>query len=159
MSTVIVPTKEWREIDKSSWPRGPWDSEVDRKQWTDPDTGLPCLIVRHDRSGHWCGYVGVREGHPSFGKGYDDCDYGAHGGLTYADHCDGKICHETEVEDRVWWLGFDCAHAGDASPRYHENLARMVLGDHPGFQDVYRDQAYVESECKSLAAQLTKTVP
>lgn len=63
--------------DKSKWARGEWDSEPDKVQFEDRETGLPCLIVRTLHSGHLCGYVGVAEGHPLFGKSYSEriaCD-------------------------------------------------------------------------------------
>jgi hypothetical protein len=51
-------------------PAGEWDNEPDKIQWLDEDTGLDCLMVRN-HFGSWCGYVGVTEGHPLFGVGYD----------------------------------------------------------------------------------------
>lgn len=51
-----------------------------------------------------CGYVDVPIGHPLYGVDYDDVDgISVHGGLTYSDYTD----------DRMWRLGFDCAHLGD----------------------------------------------
>jgi hypothetical protein len=227
---------EYRTVDKSSWARGPWDSEPDKRQWRDDETGLPCLIVRN-HSGAWCGYVGIGEGHPFYGKSYGDripvpdrdavaisektspialfcealreddgcvsldmvCD--VHGGITFADHCheagraefdcwremmlgckgeidrfprgdsaerwremghllddfDGwrthceqtSICHRVEAgeNDKVWWLGFDCCHCGDASPRYIGELRGLGSG-------VYRDVNYVTTEVGNLARQL-----
>ena len=35
-------------------------------------TGLPCLVKRSPHIGNLCGYVGVSEGHPWFGKHYSD---------------------------------------------------------------------------------------
>jgi hypothetical protein len=148
-----METKEWRdEVDRTGWGDGPWDGEPDRKQWQDPETGLPCLIVRQDRWGMWCGYVGVSPGHPYYEKSYGDCDADVHGGLTYSDHCFSRICHETANEDRVWWLGFDCHHGYDFAPGFGLNLPPEMRCIWPGAR--YRDQAYVEHQCKSLAAQL-----
>lgn len=154
--------------EKADWPDGPWQTEPDKLQWTD-STGLPCLIKRN-RMGALCGYVGVSEGHPWFKKGYDDLpDYGpnVHGGLTYADLCeagapeDKGICHVPAPgePDHVWWLGFDCAHAGDLIPgleRIHREVeSRMGIGRlDPEWRDVYRDIAYVRNECHDLAKQL-----
>lgn len=146
---------EWRTIDMSAWPRGVWDAEPDKKQWTDKATGYPCLIVRNGETlGHLCGYVGVTEGHPAFEKHYDGVDVRCHGGLTYSDFCmkdadeAESICHKVETgdNDRVWWLGFDCAHYQDLSPGMRRYSAQS--------EDVYRDLAYVEAECAELAAQL-----
>lgn len=66
-----MQTREWTFRDKSTWGAGPWQSEPDKRQWTDAATGLPCLIVRGP-SGALCGYVGVPKSHPLHGKGYGD---------------------------------------------------------------------------------------
>lgn len=56
-------------VDKSGWGDGPWQLEPDKKQWEDEVTGLPCLIVRNTQvTGSLCGYVGVPQGHPLYGK-------------------------------------------------------------------------------------------
>lgn len=65
-----MKTIEYRTIDKSSWPRGEWDHEPDKRQWQDEATGLPCLIVRQRDSGHLCGYVGVPKSHALHGRDY-----------------------------------------------------------------------------------------
>lgn len=66
-----MKTQEWSDyVDKSAWGDGAWQSEPDKKQWKDPTTGLPCLIVRGSHGG-WCGYVGVSPSHPAHGLSYD----------------------------------------------------------------------------------------
>jgi len=155
-----METLEYRTIDKSGWQRGEWDTEPDKRQWQDAETGLPCLIVRGPM-GALCGYVGVPEGHPAHGKDYGDIDVQCHGGLTFADSCHGGeesrgICHKPEAgePDHVWWLGFDCAHSGDM---YHMGITGMPLMDHGGYS-VYRNIVYVTGECASLAKQLKEQV-
>jgi hypothetical protein len=107
-----METKEYRTRDKSEWGPGAWQDEPDKAQFMDEPTGLPCLIVRNN-SGALCGYVGVTEGHPYFGKDYDSsasvphicdesCDaendyhshsssvgghLSVHGGITFSDFC------------------------------------------------------------------------
>lgn len=143
MKTITETT-----IDKSDWQTGPWQKEPDKKQWLDEVTGLPCLIVRHPEMGHLCGYVGVSKGHPWFEKGYDDVNARVHYGLTYANHCADKICHVVEEgeDDNVWWLGFDCAHCDDRSALTARYKDLRPLG-------AYKDIAFVEAECRSLAQQ------
>lgn len=148
--------QQWTFIDKSAWPRGPWDNEPDKMQWPDEATGLPCLIRRNRVFGSLCGYVGAPEGHPWFGMGYDDVPADVHGGLTFADACapDDRqhgICHvvESGESDRVWWLGFDCGHAGDFAPG-------MPAGFREALGETYRDLDYVRAECSRLAAQLAE---
>jgi hypothetical protein len=160
-----METKTFKTIDRAAlgWPSGEWDSEPDKMQWPDEATGLPCLAVRHPRSGNWCGYVGVAEGHPLFGKDYDDADLEVHGGITFAEACrpgsdeSTGICHTPAPgePDHVWWLGFDCAHAWDHSPddvrRSAEGYPWNLLSD-----SHYRTLAYVQNECRSLAQQLAQ---
>jgi hypothetical protein len=51
--------------------------------------------------------------------------------------------------DDVWWLGFDCAHSGDAMP-YRSYLDYNTPGE------TYRDIFYVTKEVTALAKQLHK---
>lgn len=81
-----METLEYRTVDKSQWGNGPWQSEPDKKQWRDAETGFPCLIVRGP-SGALCGYVGVPRSHPAFEKDYNDVDVEVHWGLTFASKC------------------------------------------------------------------------
>lgn len=92
-----------------------------------------------------------------------------HGGLTFASACSphgdeaANVCHvpgpgET---DRVWWFGFDCAHAGDLCPQMNMHLKQMdaILPMPPSLagyrdNDEYRDVAYVKEQCAMLAKQL-----
>lgn len=73
-----------------------------------------------------------------------------HGGLTYAQD------HEPYGEpDGLWWFGFDCAHCDDLIPSFAES--RIYSDSMRGLpKGIYRDQAYVVSECQSLAAQLVR---
>lgn len=59
-----------------------------------------------------------------------------HGGLTYS----GKAWWDEESP--LWWLGFDCSHSGDLSPK-HEEFGRSLGG-------VYRNAGYVR-ECIAKA--------
>jgi hypothetical protein len=146
--------KAWKTINKSQWPRGLWDAENDKAQWLDHESGLPCLMVRNPRGGHWCGYVGVPKGHPWHGLDYTaspELDaVEVHGGLTFASRCQHPedeatgVCHVVEDgdDDDVWWLGFDCAHYGDCSPGYQM------------FDGSYKTAEYIRFECANLARQV-----
>jgi hypothetical protein len=168
----------WTTIDKSGWHRGEWDDEPDKAQWVDPDTGLDCLIVRQRSGGHLCGYVGVPPSHPYYGVDYSECslptpctpedrwchdhspiyNVDVHGDLTYAAACQLSddpatgICHIPEPgrPDDVWWLGFDCGHAWDASPAYIGDPLRDSI------DSTYKWFGYVQGEVTRLAAQLAE---
>jgi hypothetical protein len=151
IAAALLQGRTWATIDKSSWGPGEWQCEPDKVQWIEHN--LDCLMTRGPHGG-WCGYVGVPEDHPAFGKGYDEDELagiGVHGGLTYAGESYGlpesDICHVPAPgrPEVLWWLGFDCAHAGDISPAYHHTY---------GLNGVYRNRAYVKDEVTQLAKQL-----
>ena len=174
MNTII-----YRDvIDKTSWGDGPWQQEPDKLQWQD-ETGLPCLAVRHLRTGNWCGYVGVAHGHPLYGCHYTDAEVEllpAHGGITFSDHCqegpdEHAICHipSPGESDDVWWFGFDCAHFMDFMPGMSadmKDLGRHAVkhGIEPPdkredllFWPTYKTLAYVQACCHQLAEALVWT--
>lgn len=159
-------------IDRSGWPKGPWDIEPDREQWQ-TSVGFVGIIVRN-RLGALCGYVGVPEGHQAHGRSWESSDsyergedgeidydrrkpnpvddLNVHGGITYAEPCQGNVCHVPapgELE-HLWWLGFDCSHSGDASPGMMKH--GLHLGHFGG--SIYRDMGYVRREVERLAQQL-----
>jgi hypothetical protein len=148
-----MKTLTYTTIDRSAWPSGEWDSEPDKVQWKDMATGLPCLAVRNQHMGHWCGYVGVAPGHPQYEMG--GCELDVHGGVNFAAMCapgepvETGVCHIAEPgePEHVWWLGFDCAHAFDLVPFMSDTLR---LGG------IYRTLDYVQAECRSLALQLAQ---
>lgn len=159
----MTDKKEQTYIDKTDWPNGAWKDEPDRVSWVDPATGFDCLLRRSPNSFGWCGYVSIHKGHPLYGKGWADegvCDLEIHGGITYGEPCDEDpikgICHLSESRDDAWWLGFDCGHANDISPRFlmdYEAIqpgGKICLWEHA----TYKDIDYVISEVESLAAQL-----
>ena len=45
--------REYRTVDKSTWARGPWDTEPDKMQWRDEATGLDCLYEHDSPRGVW----------------------------------------------------------------------------------------------------------
>lgn len=104
--------------------------------------------VTHNRGGYRCGYVRVPAGHPWHGRDYDGIGPypDVHGGLTFAEA--DTDCGKGG-EDNAWWLGFDCAHAGDAPdpglPGYYAAMAERY--------GIVRTTEYVAEECRSLARQ------
>lgn len=143
---------------RKEWGSGPWEDEPDLVEWR--HAGLACLAVRGG-SGAWCGYVGVPGSHWAFGRRYDRVpESSSHGGLTFSNTCSGAICHEPagDEPETVWWLGFDCAHAGDLAPsldairsRYRMDLE--ALGSWLP-RDVYRSLDYVKATVEALADEL-----
>lgn len=136
-----------REEKLAKYGAGPWVDEPDRVEWR--AHGHVCLIVRGPH-GSLCGYVGVTPGHPWHGKPLAEVEESvdAHGGLTYAAECQGNICHVPAPgePEHLYWLGFDCGHAGDFVPV----LARLGCAFH---DDQYRTVEYVRAAVERLAVQ------
>ena len=128
-------------------PSGLWDGEPDQIAWTDPDTGYPALMWRN-KFGSWCGYVAVPPGHPAheLDQGFLD-GIEVHGGITWSGpRRDGA---------ELWWVGFDCGHAGDDNWLMAEHEAKY--GTCP-FNGVYCDVGYVRQEVSRLAQQLKEMI-
>lgn len=153
----------------------PWESEPDEVAWRHDGSGYLCLLIRGP-TGAWCGYVGVDTDHIAHGLRYYADSYSvediargdksaseanvqirvneiqAHGGLTFS----GERSHP-EASGFEHWFGFDCAHAGDFSPKYDDpNHPVLGLGKPTGWGGVieYRDVDYAKSECEKIASQL-----
>ena len=118
------------ELNKESWPPGPWHSEPDELEWQ--HCGLQCCM-RRNWSGAWCGYVRVPEGHPHFGVHYDEL-------YQYDVHCELTFSGSRRDQDG-WWVGFDCSQKCDGTPAC----------PHRG---VYRDLQYAKEQTESLAEQV-----
>jgi hypothetical protein len=107
----------------------------------------------------------VNEGHPSFGRHKYEIDAEVHGGVTFALACerDGEwsssICHlpDDGEPNKLWWVGFDCAHALDLLPSQPSWPRRGVGFDLPRWAEaVYRDLSYVERHVGYLALEATR---
>tara|TARA_R110000851_G_scaffold332811_1_gene510040 strand:- start:747 stop:1226 length:480 start_codon:yes stop_codon:yes gene_type:complete len=157
-----MKAREWTTVDKSSWGHGPWQSEPDKKQWTDEMTGFPCLIVRNG-AGSLCGYVGVGPDHSFFDL--DECEsfglpLSVHGGITFARRCnevgdEGEtVCHVAPKDVPRFWLGFDCSHLGDLNPGPSDVYSAWAF---EGEEEIYRDINYVMKQCADLAQELMQT--
>lgn len=123
------------------------------KDWI-TDAGLRAVVLALPL-GHRCGYVAVQHEHPAYGKGYDDVDVEAHGGLTYAG---GEDDYPAEGKG-VWWFGYDCAHYLDAlDPAIMSEEYKKLFFKWPALSlretATLRDTAYCVAECEALAKQL-----
>lgn len=121
--------------------------------------GYTCYI-RKMKLGYYCGYVGVSQFHPFYGKHYDELDIDVHGGLSYS----GMMKFS-----EYWLFGFDCAHLGDEikSQKSKNSLLKHFLSivrkslnipETPEYDYIIegeeRDLSYVIDQCERLALQL-----
>jgi hypothetical protein len=151
-------------LDKTAWGEGPWQHEPDRAEWRDEATGLPCLALRHEHYGHWCGYVAIPADHP-WNDADDLYDVETHGEITYGPaRCQPereerlpwlRVCHTPQPgeSDDVRWVGFDCGHQGYHDPDYEPGSDWNPRGA------TYRDLTYVEAQCALLAKQAKAEIP
>lgn len=153
----------------------PWKAEPDEEVFE--AHGLKCKVRRVTGLGHLCGYVGVPESHPWFGKSYSDSVPASRELLERPIDIDktgaiNLLCAKEPTEEAtdivllidvhggltyaengiaelkgLWVFGFDCAHAGDLTPDTALRYGMFA-------NDVYRDFPYVKGETESLARQL-----
>ena len=153
--TVTVGLYDERDIGREEWPAGPWSSEdFDWAVWTDTTSGYQCAIKRN-HSGAWCGYAVIPPEHPANNPSDEDPDWQGRdlttGNPTWFDVHGGVTFHGqmglAEVHLDGTAVGFDCSHAGDASPRYTWQGG------------VYRTAEYAVCETVSLASQIASFQP
>lgn len=151
---------------------GPWNQEPDKLAWTDPATGLACIVLRQD-NGTLSGYVAVDPGHPLWGFTWDAVPSAIgkapHRGIDYAELClhTGperiRVCHTRPAQmhrnapqgadaaghDDKWWFGFSTSAPGDFVPKGAKPRLHREEGE------VYRTLDYVFEQTRELAAQLS----
>jgi len=132
----------------------PWETEPDEADWVDAQTKYKCRILRNDRTGTLCGYVGVPRGHRFYGVTYQEAERGdndflVHGGLTFSGHMgEGSVYH---------FFGFDTAHGGDFSPKLVVQMLRWANAEgasHHYRHEKYRTWDYVQKHVGRLSAAL-----
>jgi len=150
------------------WGYGEWVEEPDEAEFE--HNGILCKVIRsvaHEYpntkymfGGHFCGYCRIPKNHVDYDhKKPFDLGYDVHGGITY-----GKL-----DENEEYWIGFDCAHAGDIVPSLEaskkirgedEGIIELKLQfpDSPVWRIAYRNIRFVVSECKSLAEQIAEKI-
>lgn len=109
--------------------------------------------VTANQIGYRCGYVRVPAGHPWHGFGYDDIEPypEVHGGLTFAEP--DTDCGKGGA-DNAWWLGFDCAHMGDAPDPALPGCHQLTEPYRSLFSlGTIRTTEYVIAQCRGLVRQ------
>lgn len=146
MNWLMEPNE--MKIDKSTWGPGPWQDELDHREWE--YKGFHCILDRTPQ-GSFMGLVGVGWSHPWFGLDYTVINryVAVHGGLTYS---------ELGLSGS-WWLMFHCAHRSDYTP--HGVWQKVIYQGaetvfYSPLQDPsqYRDFNYVTGQTELLARQL-----
>ena len=120
--------------------------------------GYTCVVLAQ-RLGHRCGYIGFNKENLFYEKDYDDmCEIDVHGGLTYAG---GGSNSKYPIESDLWWVGFDCAHGGDAKDL---NIIRELNdeNEHLNFllsmsnYGTVKSLEYCIQECRNVVNQMIK---
>lgn len=124
--------------------------------WT-TDVGYPAVCVRTGDPYigiHRCGYVRIPEDHPWYGVHYNNLEPcpDVHGGITFSEEI------SFAEGPPAWWIGFDCAHLGDAREPWpevttlaaHRPISRLLDNG------VVRNLYYVMQECEKLAIQVAE---
>lgn len=112
--------------------------------WEDGE--FRCLIMRGPAA--ICGYIGVKELNPLYGKDYfdPDVDIDCHGGLTYS-----AMGNDTfKRPSGYWWFGWDYGHWGDKS--FYDYTYHLISGTN----SMEWSPEYVYSEFPDVISQFKK---
>jgi hypothetical protein len=168
---LLYVNQQKDSMQKQYWAKGPWTDEPDTKDIS--YKGYQGYIKRNDL-GALCGYVMIPSDHPIL-KGIDldadDLEYekvplNAHGGITF-----GNTATNTQTGQKVYVVGFDCAHSTDLIPfrtwmtnpdlpeelRQNEAVQKLIeLELASSFQkyQTYKDIDFVTKEIESMIDQI-----
>lgn len=119
-----------------------------------------CVIVG-SYMGHRCGYIAIPKDHELYEKDYDEIDISVHGGLTYSEY--SRDNYPVKSDEDVWWIGFDCAHGGDAKDleliksfgeENHEVQVMLDMESRFSNYGTVRNIEYVENELIDAVKQI-----
>lgn len=134
-------------------------AHIVEKDWV-TKAGLRAVILittdERERHMHRCGYLALPDTHrfarikdeydPLPNGEYLDSVAHVHGGWTFARR---ETKYPVVTEQETMWIGFDCAHSGDADIEPHPKWPR---------NGVVRSHAYCVAELERAAVDLLKPV-
>lgn len=126
----------WNEF-KVNYPKGFYIKEY---------KGYTFVVYQHQSSGHLNGYVELKAIDEVFLDQNQINNLDCHGGITYQGTLDWIF--KTPKSN---YIGFDCAHWGDKTPFADAMLPGLFGTSSYG---VWRDEVFVEENCKALIDQL-----
>ena len=74
---------------------------------------IECVTILNIPMGIRCGYIGVGDNSPLYGKNEEDLPLSAHGGITYTSHFPPCTFESIQKGRNLYWIGFDTGHFGD----------------------------------------------
>ena len=120
--------------------------------------------ITHNSGGHRCGYIKMLPGHPWHGVEHDEIEHSVmvHGGLTFSE---SDVPCDKAGADNGWWLGFDCAHGGDAfdwdlASKEHRQISKLaILAGYTNYnKGIVRTTEYVRDQLEYLGLQAAAAV-
>lgn len=146
LTELLLKNKERRKLTMEKWnefkvnyPQGFYLKEY---------KGYSFIVFQHPRSGHLNGYVELKPIDEEFLDEAQINKLDCHGGITYQ----GTLDWIFEIPKSTY-IGFDCAHCGDKTPFADAMLSEFLSSPLDSFE-VWRDEAFVEENCKLLIDQL-----
>lgn len=86
--------------------------------------------------------------------------FDVHGGITLSDFFKSSADEFKELDDGLWYFGYDCAHAGDGKfPRFNDE-GDIIHDPYSWDQSPPKSLEFCVEQCESLAQQIKdKTLP
>jgi hypothetical protein len=131
--------QKWNEF-KLNYPKGFYIKEY---------KGYTFVVFQHPRSGHLNGYVELKPIDEELLDQNQINKLDCHGGITY--QCNLDWIFKTPKSK---YIGFGCAHLGDKTPFVDALFPSLGFSDLIYPSEIWRDEAYIEENCKALVDQL-----
>ena len=128
--------EKWNEF-KVNYPKGFYLKEY---------KGYTFVVYQHQSIGHLNGYVELKPIDEELLDQNQINSLDCHGGITYQGTLDWIFPTSTD-----FYIGFDCAHWGDKTPFADAMLPGLFAASS---DEVWRDESFVEENCKSLIDQI-----
>lgn len=150
LTSPDVRAYQEQQCDRVTW-HPEFRDEPDRIVWE--VDGRPHLLARNLRFATWSGYVATRPAEDQTSQSWQ-----VHGGISFTGSLledDDMLPFDFPSHGEIYWIGFDCYHGYDRTPRFWDNPG----GTNSCYRDVgtnscYRDVWYVLDEINKLSAQI-----
>jgi len=153
--TTFIKSTEYMK--NSDWGKGEWLNEPDMHAIIEFKYKNHTCILTRNFAGSWCGYVEIPID-SKYATEIEQDKLNIHGGLTWNSKRLPLTIQLSSDHSNSYWLGFDCSHFGDYSPRLDKTfgsyLTRMLFPNGDSFTETYKTLEFAKNELIQLIEQI-----
>ena len=154
MNKKTIFSDSSKYMKNSEWGEGEWLNEPDMFAIVDfKHKNYNCILTRNI-TGSWCGYVEIPID-SKYATKIEQDKLNIHGGLTWSSKRLPLTIQLSSDHSNSYWLGFDCSHFCDHSPRRDRMLRNFLIlwPDHLS-ERTYKTLEFAKNELMQLIEQI-----